>query len=196
MRGVSVLTMCALVGAVAASPVYAAAATPSPEPATTGADPGAVLAAGAAVMVMQRVCLPVIGGAGFEGVVRSAGLENRHGQWVYPIDRRQRIEVSTPDPSNPHVCNATIIHDVGAQPAIRQALDNWARSRTPPLQAIKVQVQAPGPFYLRKTSTWSGSGPGGEIGVVFSGEKTLQGQPVDGDLDQSELLASVTPVAS
>jgi len=196
MRGASVLTACVLVGAAAVSPAYAGAAVVAAEPATAAVNPGAVLAAGAAVMVMQRVCLPVIDGAPLEGIARSVGLQNKHGQWVYPIDGRQRIEVSSPDPSNPHLCSATILHDIGAQPAIRQALDNWARSQTPPLQAIKVQVQAPGPFYLRQTSTWSGSSPRGEIGVVFSGEKTLQGKPVDGDLDQSELLASITPAVS
>lgn len=73
-----------------------------------------------------------------------------------------------------------VIHEVGAEPAIRQGLDDWARSQTPPLQAVEDEVQASRRQYLRTTSTWSGSSPQGAIGVVFAGEKTLQGRPVDG----------------
>jgi hypothetical protein len=142
---------------------------------------------------MRQVCLPLVQGGRLKAIASAAGLRNEHGHWIHPIDRRQHIELATPDPTNPRLCSATIIHEVGAQSTIRQALDNWARSQTPPLQAIKSEVQAPGPLYLRTTSTWSGSGPNGVIGVVFAGEKTLKGKPVDGDLDQSELLESVTP---
>jgi hypothetical protein len=120
-------------------------------------------------------------------------LRREHSNWVYRIDRKQSIELANPDPTNPRVCSATIIQDVGAQPAIRQALDNWARSQTPPLKAVKDAVQTVGPLYLRTTSTWSGSSA---LGVVFAGERTLQGKPVHGDLGQSELLASLTPVSS
>lgn len=193
MRGVFVLTVCAAIGVAAAAPTFGEPAGPGPLDAAARADLGAEGAAGAAVMVMRQVCLPLLQGARLNAIAPSVGFRQVHGDWVYPIGRNQRIELAAPDPTNPLLCSATIIHDVGAQPAIRQALDNWARSQTPPMKMVKDQVQARGPLYLRTTSTWSGADKGGDIGVVFAGEKTLQGKPVDGALDQSELLASLAP---
>jgi len=192
MRGVSILAFCAAMGVARAAPAFSVAGG-GPGDRAVSSDPGAQRAAGGAVMVVQRICVPLVQGASLERIARIAGLRREHGQWVYRIDRNQRVELATPDPTNPHICGATIIHQVGAQPAIRQALDNWARSQTPPLQAIKVEVQTAGPLYLRTTSTWSGSSPRGAFGVVFASEKTLQGKPVHGGLGQSELLASLTP---
>ena len=190
MRSVSLVTICAAIGVAATTQALGRTpASAGPRDAAAGAG----RAAGAAVMVMRQVCLPLLQGARLDAIAPPVGFRLVHGDWVYPIDRNQRIELIPPDPTNPHLCSATIVHDVGAQPAIRQALDNWARSQTPPLKGVKDQVQARGPLYLRTTSTWSGAVKDGDVGVVFAGEKTLQGKPVNGDLDQSELLASLAP---
>lgn len=194
MKRVSSLAICAAMGVAWTAPAFPAPAAGAGVQATS--DSGAERAASGAVMVVERICIPLVQGANLNTIAKTARLRREHGQWVYRIDRSQRIELATPDPTNPNICGATIIHDVGAQPAIRQALDSWARSQTPPLRAIKDEVQTAGPLYLRTTSTWSGMSPRGEVGVVFAGERTLRGEPVHGDLGQSELLASLTPTAS
>lgn len=152
-------------------------------------------AAVATAAVLQKVCLPLIQGQRLKDVAPSVGLRKDHGAWVLRIDRDRRVKVTPPDPTNPHVCQATIVHGLGAGPTIRAAVDEWARSRTPPLTPGKVDSISTGPQYQHTTSTWDGQASDGTIGVVLSEEKTLAGAPVDGRFDQAELLVSLTPQA-
>lgn len=143
--------------------------------------------------LLQRVCLPLIDGGKLESVAKAAGLRRKDGVWALRIDRKRRLELDPPDVANPYACGATIIHGVGAGPAIHDAIDDWARSQTPGLTPVKVRQASTGAIYARTTSTWEGKNAKGDIGVVLSEEKTLQGRPVDGDLDQSTLILSLTP---
>jgi hypothetical protein len=61
------------------------------------------------------------------------------------------------------------------------------------LQPIKVQEPSVGLTYERTTSSWASQTPKGGEGLVLAAEKTLQGQPVAGNADQSELMISITP---
>jgi hypothetical protein len=85
------------------------------------------------------------------------------------------------------------VHGVGAAPAIRRAIDQWAHSALLGLTPVKVDQPSKGPNHLRVTSTWESQGPLGSIGVALSEEKTLLGLPVDRNLDQSTLFVSRTP---
>jgi hypothetical protein len=152
--------------------------------------------AAAAVMMLQSVCLPLVEGGNLRSIAKANHLRQEDGQWTLVIDHQRRLELDPPDPANPHVCGATIHHSVGAGPAIRQAVDDWARSRSPALAAVKVGQTSTGPSYLRTTSTWQGPTPNGLVGVALSEEKTLSGEPVAGKLDQSEIEVSLTPKAT
>jgi hypothetical protein len=152
--------------------------------------------AGAAVAMLQSVCLPLIEGGKLRSIAKANHLRQDDGQWTLVIDHKRRVELDPPDAANPRVCTATIIHSVGSGPFIRQAVDDWARSRSPALKEVKVDQTSAGPSYLRTTSTWQGADPDGVLGVVLSEEKTLNGTPVAGGLDQSEIEVSLTPKAT
>ena len=152
-------------------------------------------AASATIVVLQDVCLPLLQGGSLTQVARAAHLKTDGGQWFLPIAGKQRIELQLPDVANPHICGATIIDRAGDQPSILKAINAWGQMQTPAFAPIKVQQRSSGPLYLRTTSTWSAQTPARVVGLVFSQEKTLAGEPVLGDLDQSVLLASVTPLS-
>ncbi len=162
----------------------------------TDAGAGAPPSAPATVLVAGQVCLPLIEGAKLKPVAASVGMKQEKGEWILPIEGKRRIEVFPPDAGNPTTCSATITHGVGAQPAIRQALDLWAKSLTPPLTPVKIDVRTVGESYRRTTSTWEGPLAKGSVGVVLSEEKTLQGAPADGDLDRTTLFVGLTAKGS
>jgi hypothetical protein len=152
--------------------------------------------ASATVTMLQNVCLPLIEGGNLALIAKANHLRRKDGQWILIIDRKRRLDLDPPDTVNPHVCGATITHSVGSGPAIRQAVDDWARSRSPALTAVKIDQTSAGPTYLRTTSTWRGADPQGVLGVVLSEEKTLKGAPVAGNEDQSEIEISIAPKAT
>jgi hypothetical protein len=179
-----------------AAAILAAGQTAQAGPMAAAAQAAPPPAAAAPVTMLRRVCLPLIQGGDLKSVAKSAGLKQVNGQWILRIDHRRRLELDPPDDANPHVCGATIIHGVGAQPAIRRAIDTWARARLIPLDPVKVEQPSTDLNYELTTSTWAGKTPKGAIGVALSAEKTLQGRPVGGDVGQSKLFASFTPNAT
>ena len=178
-----------------ALPSLCAAAAIAALPCTGSADPVTAPppSAAAAVTLLQHVCLPLIKGGDLRTIAKTNHLRQEDGQWTLIIDHGRRLQLDPPDSANPHVCSATIYHSVGAGPAIRQAIDDWARTTSPALTPIKVDETSSGPTYMRTTSTWQGADPSGVVGVALSEEKTLSGAPAAGKLDQSEIEVSLTP---
>lgn len=152
--------------------------------------------AAATLVVVRDICLPMLKGAPIEAVAKTTGLRNGRDGWVLPIAGKRHIEVSPPGGSNPHVCSATVIHDPGAGPSILSALREWVSSRSPPLQATKSELAATGPLYRLTTSAWEGSMEGGHLAMVYSEDKTPDGKPVAGNLDQATLTLALTPAVS
>lgn len=176
-----------LVMLMAATPAAAMAQSAQPAPASQTPEAGAVISA------LQRVCFPLSRGAKVDALAATSGLRQENGQWVLPIRGPEQIVVTPPDVSNPTVCTATITYDPAQDSQLVGVIDRWAKTRTPPLKAVKIKTPETGPAMQRQTSSWEGLGAKETDGVVLSQEKTLQGQPVDGKLDQAELLVSVTP---
>lgn len=152
--------------------------------------------AAAALAVVRDICLPVLKGAKIEAVAKSTGLRNGRDGWVLPIAGKRHIEISPPGGSNPHVCAATVFHDPAAGPSILAALRQWAGARSPPLQPTKTELAATGPLYRLTTSSWEGATDGGNLALVYSEDKTPDGKPVAGKLDQATLTLALTPAAS
>jgi hypothetical protein len=172
--------------AAALAPVGSTLAAPGSD----GKDAAATLA------VVKDICLPLLQGAKIDTVAKAAGLKNGRDGWVLPISGKRHIEVDPPGGSNPHVCAATVVHDPNAGLSIVTALGNWASSQTPALQPLKAQEKATGALYQLTTSSWSGKAAGGDLAVVYSEDKTLDGKPVAGGLDQASLTVGLTPSPS
>lgn len=172
-----------LAAALASSAI---AATPTPD--GKGSD--------AVMTTVKDVCLPLLKGAQIASVAKTAGLKNGRDGWVLPIAGKRRIEIEPPDGPNPHVCSATVIHAPGADDQIVKALTGWAASQTPGLQPVKSAEKATGPLYQLTTSSWSGKTADGVLGLSYSEDKTLDGKPVAGNLDQATLAISLTPSPS
>lgn len=149
----------------------------------------------ASMTVLTEVCLPLLQGAPMDSVVKAAGLKKSRDGWGLTIAGQRRIEIDTPGGSNPHNCSATIIHDPAASDGILSALSDWAGKQTPPLQQIKKQEKATGALYLLTTSSWVGQTAKGDLALAYSEDKTLNGQPVAGALDQAYMTVSLTPAA-
>jgi hypothetical protein len=163
----------------------------------TSAQPTSDGKGAAATLVAARdICLPVLEGAKIEAVAKTTGLRNRSDGWVLPIAGKRHIELSPPGGTNPHICEVTIIHQPGAGPAILDALRQWASSRSPPLQPTKTEQVATGAVYRLTTSTWEGNTAEGHLAVVYAEDKTLDGRPVAGNLDQATLTVALTPGTS
>jgi hypothetical protein len=175
-----------------AAAIAATAITSSPPPSPARQAPSPI-AARAAVEVLQKVCLPLLDGQSIKAVAASAGLKANGGHWMLPMPGRTRVELDPPDFANPHVCQATLIHRTGVQDAIRAAVNDWARAQAPALSPEKVRQQVKSLDYQIVTSTWRGPAAKGVIGVALSEEKTPDGRPLEGNLDRSELYASLTP---
>jgi hypothetical protein len=89
-----------------------------------------------------------------------------------------------------------VVHEPAAGAPIFEALSQWATSRSPPLQATKTQQAATGPLYRLTTSSWEGKTPDGDLAVLYAEDKTPDGKPVAGNLDQATLSVALTPPAS
>lgn len=152
--------------------------------------------AAAAVLVVREICLPLLTGAKIDTVAKTTGLKNRHDGWVLPIAGKRHIELSPPGGSNPQVCGATVIHDPSAGASILGALRQWASDHSPPLQATKTEQAATGPLYRLTISSWEGKTADGNLAVVYAEDKTPDGKPVAGNLDQATLSVALTPAAS
>jgi hypothetical protein len=152
--------------------------------------------AAAVMAVVTDVCLPLLRGAKVETVAKAAGLKNSRDGWMLPISGKQRIEIDPPGGANPHVCAATIIHDPSSGPAIVSALGDWSQMQAPALPPLKTQEKATGALYQLTTSSWEGMAAGGDLAVVYTEDKTLDGKPVAGALDQAALTVALTPSAS
>jgi hypothetical protein len=163
----------------------ALAATPAPAP-----DPAA-----AVMTVAKDVCLRLLQGGKIEVVAKTTGLKNGRESWVLPLGGKQRIEVSPPSGSNPHVCTATVFHDPDAAAPIIAALTDWAAAQTPPLLVVKAQEKSTGSLYQQTTSSWEGKIAGGDLGMIYAEDKTLAGKSVAGALDQATLMVGLTPSA-
>jgi hypothetical protein len=169
----------------------AASAQTTPNPTQTA--PSVTSDAAATLSALQKVCLPLLRGADVKSVAASAGLKNQDGQWTLSVNGQTPIELEPPDYANPHVCIATITHPPGQNAAILQAVDNWAKSQTPPLQPQKVQQQTTSATHLYTISSWSGQTPQGTEGVVLNDAQPLPGQSAQGGQNETTLLVSVTP---
>jgi len=183
------MKICLTITAAAALACVGASAT-NAQPASDGKG------AAAALVVVRDICLPILKGAKIDTVAKTAGLKNRRDGWVLPIAGKRHIELSPPGGSNPHVCEATVIHDPDAGAAILSALRGWASSHSPPLQATKIEQVASGAIYRLTTSTWEGKTADGNLAVVYAEDKTPDGKPVAGNLDQATLTVALTPGAS
>ena len=150
-------------------------------------------AARATLTMLNQVCVPRVLDGKPKTVARSLGLRNENGQWILPIDEKRRAVLLPPDKANPYICQAQITHQIGAQASIRSALDAWAKSRTPPFSRVDVLKPSTGPLYRLLASSWAGQTANGSLDVVLSEQKTLQGKPVDSDLDRSVLIVGFTP---
>ncbi|MDB5459899.1 MAG: hypothetical protein JWO72_1640 [Caulobacteraceae bacterium] len=152
--------------------------------------------AAATLAVVKHVCMPLLTGAKIEDVAKTAGLRNGRDGWVLPIGGKRHIEIDPPGGANPHVCSATIIHDPNAGASIVDAITAWSGRQTPALQPLKTQEKVTGALYQLTTSSWIGKAAGGDLVVVYSEDKTLDGKPVAGNLDQASLTVGLTPSAS
>ena len=72
----------------------------------------------------------------------------------------------------------------------------WAGSRSPALQPTKTELAATGPLYRLTTSAWEGMTDCGNLALVYSEDKTPEGKPVAGNLDQVTLTVALTPATS
>jgi hypothetical protein len=147
----------------------------------------------AALSTVKDICLPLLKGASVAAVAKTTGLKGGRDDWFLPVSGKRRIEISPPGGANPHVCEATIIHDPTAGDAIVSALGAWAAMQAPALQQLKQQEKVTGALYQLTTSSWEGRTADGNLAVVYSENKTLQGKPVAGGLDQATLSVSLTP---
>jgi len=168
---------------------FASSAIAAP-PAPDGKSPDAVMT------TVKDVCLPLLKGTPIAAVAKTTGLKNGRDGWVLPIAGKRHIEIDPPDGPNPHVCSATVIHAPGEDDSILKALTGWVASQTPALQPIKSGEKATGALYQLTTSSWSGPTAGGVLGLSYSEDKTLDGKPVAGSLDQATLAISLTPSSS
>jgi len=139
------------------------------------------------------VCLPVLRGTALKPRAEAAGFKLRNGAWVLTIADKRQIALDPPDNPNPTVCTITIDASPGGGTSLRTALDAWAAGQSPALAPIRVDESVAGSSHERMTSSWSAQTPNGVEGVVLSQERTLQGLPTDGSLDESTLYVSLTP---
>ncbi len=160
-------------------------------PTAMAAAPATGDAATAVVTTVERICLPLIEGQPIKTVAAATGLKQARGEWVLQLEGKQRVTVAPPGGANPTVCSAVIIHAPGDQEPIVKALDAWAMGKTPAYSRDKVREDIKGAVALRKTSSWYAATPAGNTNIVFSEEKTLQGGPVAGPLDQATLMVNV-----
>ncbi len=144
------------------------------------------------VLTLNDVCLPILRGAAVKPTAEAAGFRARNGEWVLTIAGKRQITLDPPDVANPRLCTVTIDASPGGV-AMRAALAAWAAGQSPALTPVKVDDSVAGVTHERATSSWSAQTPSGVEGVVLSQEKTLQGQPTDGGLDESTLYVSLTP---
>ena len=188
MTGLNAMQNC-LTTTVAAIACLAATAASAQE-ATDGKGAAAALA------VVRDICLPVLKGAKIDAVAKTTGLKSRRDGWVLPIAGKRHIEISPPGGSNPHICEATVIHDPAAGAAILGALRQWASNHSPPLQPTKTELAVTGPLYRLTTSSWEGKTAEGDLAVVYAEDKSPDGKSVAGNLDQATLTVALTPAAS
>lgn len=177
--GLAVLTV-----AIAGSTPAMAASGPGDK------DAQAVLAA------IKDVCLPILKGAKIEGLAKATGLRNSRDGWMLPIDGKRRVAIDPPGGANPNLCTGTVVHDPNAGASILAALVGWAAAQTPPLPPVKVEEKATGALYQLTTSSWEGKLDGADAALVYSEDKTLEGRPVAGKLDQSTFALALTPAAA
>jgi hypothetical protein len=133
--------------------------------------------------------VPLIAGRDPDAVSKSAGVRDRDGQWVLTVDGRKEIMVLPPTPANPNVCSLTVKYDVGGEKPILDLLNAWALANS--LEVRRVREESEGPLRDRRTSSWEGNRQGAPTALVFSEEKTKDGRPVAGDLDQATVLLSI-----
>lgn len=179
------MAMAGIAASSSAAPQAAAPPKATPVPPTPGAS--------AAVSTLRNVCLPLLMGQERRAVATAARVKMSGDEWIVPIDGRRQIEVFPPDTANPHVCEATITHRIGSQPAILSAIDAWTSALSPPLRATQFRQRSTGPDGVRTTSIWLGAIPNGQLAVVMTELKSPNGQPEKGDLDQTSLTMTLTP---
>ncbi|WP_374471640.1 hypothetical protein [Phenylobacterium sp.] len=142
---------------------------------------------------LERVCVPLIAGQDPDAVSQASGLRQRDGQWVLTVDGRKELLVLPPTPANPNVCSLTVTYDAGGEKPILDLLNAWALANS--LEVRRVREPSEGPLRDRRTSSWEGSRQGAPTALVFSEEKTKDGKPVAGDLDQATVLLSIARAA-
>lgn len=173
-----------LVSLIAAGPALAQA---NPTPAAQTPEVAAALTA------LEKICLPLASGSDLKTLAPSTGLRQENGDWVLPISGPERIDVIPPDSANPHICIATIHFRGNQADAMRSAIGAWAAQQSPPLTPDQVAAAEKGPQRLRTISSWQASTPKAADAVLFTKEKTLDGKPVDGALNEAQVMVSVTP---
>ena len=116
--------------------------------------------------------------------------------WVLPISGKRQIEIDPPGGYNPHVCSATIIRNPNVSGSTVDALAGWSSRQTPSLQPLKTREKATGALYQLITSSRVGKSTGGDLAAVYTEDKTLDGKPAAGKLDQASLSIGLTPPAA
>lgn len=147
----------------------------------------------AALTALEKVCMPLASGSNLKSVAPASGLRQQNGDWVLPINGPEVVDVTPPDTANPHVCFATIRYRGDQGGAIQQAIGAWAVAQTPPMTPGETNMVEKGPQMQRTLSSWEGSSPKAADTVIFAVEKTLDGKPVDGVLNEAQLTVSVSP---
>ena len=181
---------CAALLVVTAIALPAAAQTPppAPTPALGAADAAQI------VSVIDRVCIPIIGGAKASAVASAVGMRtNRDGDMVMQLEGSGRITVSPPSESNPTVCTMTALYDIGGDGAVYDALNGWAHARTIPYEQRRTRESSQVDNETHVTSTWIGTEGTSAANLVLIQEKRADGRSMTGRADQATILFSITP---
>jgi hypothetical protein len=172
--------------------VFAAAALPAAAQTPT-ATPG-VADAAQVISVIDRICIPMIGGAKASTVAPALGLRtNRDGDLVLRLEGGKQITVTPPNGANPTLCTLTAVYDIGGDGAVYDALDSWSRARPVPYEQRRAKETAQAGDETHVTSTWVGAEAAGTEGLVLIQAKRADGRPLSGRGDQATILFSITP---
>ena len=171
-------------GAAGSAPAAANAAGPPTLP-TTG--DGAVV-----LSILQRVCVPLVKGANFDQLAKSAGMKKaRGGAYVAALggDKAYNITIQPPG-SNSNVCQTDIHYALGAEQPIIAALNIYSFLHDPELMLQRNDYMVGGDNIKRITLSWEHYTDKESTGLVFVQLKSANGAALSGKYDQATLLYS------
>lgn len=88
----------------------------------------------AVLTTLKGVCLPALRGVALADAARSAGFNATGGGWALSVGR-ERIELHKLNAAR-NICKAVLYYRLGGGPVIEETIDNWAKTRTPPLALV------------------------------------------------------------